>query len=348
MSARGVFFKGLVLAAAFGVVGEPLVFAQAAKAASAQIEAVPFEGAEKKLEVVVDPSVGNLREKPKEFWERVVRRSGAKILSEACSNTCSAYLLSESSLFVFSDRFAMITCGRTQLAQAVVETITEIPPHKIARISYERKNEFYPWLQPTDFNDDIKVLQGILPGDTIKLGNEGDHYIQFFQTPGRPTISDKPRFEILSYDFQSVAARSLAEPGLSSSEILRFLGLKHWFPNFVWDDFAFSPAGYSVNGIGKDGYVTVHITPELTGSFVSFETNVDMGRGWKAFVNYWTGKFQPRSFDLVEFSSSAGPMRIRPLDYTQTQNLTRRLNERQYVKYATFQGLEVFAGRDVK
>ncbi|MEZ6189114.1 MAG: hypothetical protein R3F62_29460 [Planctomycetota bacterium] len=43
-------------------------------------------------------------------WERVVEAARAQILSQISTSQCDAYLLSESSLFVYDDRFALITC----------------------------------------------------------------------------------------------------------------------------------------------------------------------------------------------------------------------------------------------
>ena len=59
-----------------------------------------FEGSEKKLEVVVKPEAGSLRQKDESFWKQLVQASRAQILSKISSESCDAYLLSESSLFV--------------------------------------------------------------------------------------------------------------------------------------------------------------------------------------------------------------------------------------------------------
>ncbi len=41
-----------------------------------------FEGTEKKVELVIDPSLPSLRGRGDEYWERVVRVSGATIVSK--------------------------------------------------------------------------------------------------------------------------------------------------------------------------------------------------------------------------------------------------------------------------
>ncbi|MCB0357905.1 MAG: hypothetical protein KDD40_12900, partial [Bdellovibrionales bacterium] len=71
-----------------------------------------FEGSEKKLEIELSISAGDLREKPFSFWEALVNKAQAKIISKIESSECRAFLLSESSLFVWSNRLTLITCGR--------------------------------------------------------------------------------------------------------------------------------------------------------------------------------------------------------------------------------------------
>ena len=68
-----------------------------------------FEGTEKKLELSVDPSAPSLRRIGQAYWTAVVRRVGADVLSRLTSESCAAYLLSESSLFVFDHHLMMMT-----------------------------------------------------------------------------------------------------------------------------------------------------------------------------------------------------------------------------------------------
>ena len=71
-----------------------------------------FEGSEKKIEVIVDQSIGDLRKKGDEFWSVIVEACNAEIISSIKNDEVHAYLLSESSLFVWENSFLMITCGK--------------------------------------------------------------------------------------------------------------------------------------------------------------------------------------------------------------------------------------------
>ena len=121
-----------------------------------------FEGSEKKIEVVIGGidllSLGDT------FWSEVVQASKAKILSKIESEKCVSYLLSESSLFVWKDRFTMITCGQTTLAAAAVYAIKNMGPNKVEFLTFERKNEYLPEEQETNFFEDVSILNQVVEG----------------------------------------------------------------------------------------------------------------------------------------------------------------------------------------
>jgi len=40
------------------------------------------------------------------------------------------------------------------------------------------------------------------------------------------------------------------------------------------DEYAFSPCGFSLNGLKGDGFISIHITPQDEFAYVSYETNI--------------------------------------------------------------------------
>ncbi len=262
-----------------------------------------FEGPEKKLELVVTPGFPSLRSLGHRVWERVVDAAGARVLSVMRNDQCDGYLLSESSLFVFDDWFVMITCGQTKLVDAVEEVLRSIPPESVAFMVYERKNEHYPEHQPTTFYDDARRLQSMLPGRAIRFGDEHGHYIQMFHTtrPFRPEKTD-PTLEILMHAIDpEVAGRFVAHPERTQTKIASALGIDSILPGFVTSEHVFKPMGYSLNALKSDEYYTIHVTPEDSGSYVSFETNHDFRGKLGGLVGALVEVFQPRAFDVLIF-----------------------------------------------
>ena len=77
-----------------------------------------FEGTEKKLELTIDPGLDSLRTFGDAYWTEVARAAGADVLSKLSNDFVDAYLLSESSMFVFDHRVLMMTCGQTKLTDS--------------------------------------------------------------------------------------------------------------------------------------------------------------------------------------------------------------------------------------
>jgi S-adenosylmethionine decarboxylase len=202
-----------------------------------------FEGPEKKVEVVVDGRFGSLRGVPKMRWYGVVEAAGAAVLSEISSAECDAYLLSESSLFVFDDHITMITCGQTRLVEAVVALLDFVPADDVALLMYERKNENFPEHQPTSFAEDATRLSQHFAGTAYRFGDEHSHCVHLFHTkrPCRPD-SDDTTLEILMHGLDADRA-ALFGPPHRDGEVARRLGLDRILPGFAIDEYLFEPTG---------------------------------------------------------------------------------------------------------
>ena len=268
-----------------------------------------FEGPEKKLEVVVTPDHPSLRSLGDSTWRGIVEAAGAEVISLLQTERCDAYLLSESSLFVFDDWFVMITCGRTNLAQAVPQILRSIPKESIAFLVYERKSEHFPEHQPSTFYDDASRLKELIPGRALCFGDEHGRHIHLFHS-SRPyaPANDDPTLEVLMHVIDEDVARQFAsvspEGGVS---LARSSGIDQILPGFVTSEHLFDPAGYSLNAVRGEEYYTVHVTPEETGSYVSFETNYDFREQLDSLVGSIVELFKPRAFDVVTFLPEAEP-----------------------------------------
>ena len=247
----------------------------------------PFEGPEKKLEIMLFDPVPTLRTNADGKWNRITAASGAEIISRVSTPETDAYLLSESSLFVWNDRILIITCGNTRLIDAIDEIMTIIPIEDVALFFYERKNLMYPHSQQADFEHDVAEILAHFPGKSYRLGPANyDHIHIFFSThadmaektshkthPGLPP-DDDATLELMMHDLNP-ARLPLFHAGsrLSVQEIIAQTGLDRLYPDMTYDAYLFSPCGFSLNAISRETYFTVHITPQTSGSYASFETN---------------------------------------------------------------------------
>jgi len=268
-----------------------------------------FEGPEKKLEVVVTPDFPPLRSLGEQAWRDIVEAAGAQMISVLQSEHCAAYLLSESSLFVFDDWFVLITCGRTTLVDAIPQLLRSIPSESIAFLVYERKNEHFPEHQPTTFYEDARRLQAMLPGRALCFGDEHGRYVQMFHTT-RPYTPEKndPTLEVLMHVIDEEVAAHFAQPRVSDDmPVAVSSGIDAILPGFTTSEYVFDPAGYSLNAVKGEEYYTFHVTPEKTGSYVSFETNYDFRGDLRGLVGSIVELFRPSVFDVVTFLTEAEP-----------------------------------------
>jgi len=294
-----------------------------------------FEGTEKKVELVIDAGQPSLRGLGEEHWSRVCRRAGAHVLSRLANEHCDAYLLSESSLFVFAHKMVMITCGQTRLSGAVRELLKAIPAEAVRFFVYERKNEVFPHVQPTSFFDDIHELDELLPGKAFRFGSEDEHHLYLFHLD-RPFRGD-PRdmtTEILMYGLDE-PVRRIFRPGDGRRPVREGTGMAELIPGFEIDDHLFEPSGYSLNAIRGDQYWTVHVTPERNGSYASFETNYRFLDDLDEVAHRVLQLFRPRSFDVVLFDRD-GALPFDVERYRLRQHVARELDCGYQVRFLSF------------
>ena len=276
-----------------------------------------FEGPEKKFELVVAGNHRDLRSYGDATWKRIVAAAHASVLSKRSTDTFDAYLLSESSLFVFPDHLTMITCGRTRLADALLETLALLPSEDIALVIYERKNEHFPMAQHTSFHEDGQRLLSVIDGRAVRFGAADRHNVHLFHSrkPYVPHPNDTT-IEVLMHGIPDRVAAMFAHlPSTSEPTTADRLGLAQHFPEFEIDEHVFRPSGYSLNAVRGSTYYTVHVTPEMPSSYVSFETNCDFRSGANALVGDIVATFQPDSFDVLSFAPRDHVLTVAPPGY---------------------------------
>ena len=242
-----------------------------------------FEAVEKKFEATVTGV--DLRALGDDFWEEMVRKAKAQVLSKISNSSASAYLLSESTLIVWPHRCTLVTCGKTSLVSSVLLFVDKVKKENIKNIVFERKNEKQPHAQYSSFLDDVREINKETKGEAYSFYSESkeDPQLFLYETEREVNVSEEDvTLEVLNHEL-SQETRDFLSQCESKEELRKFFGLHEIFKDFKIDDHLFKPFGYSLNALLDEFYYTIHISPQEESSYVSFETN-----------------FYPMNFNIVE------------------------------------------------
>ena len=109
-----------------------------------------FEGPEKTLEVCFLPGAGDIRGcrgLTRAQLDCILEEARCTILSRMSNAHLDAYVLSESSLFVYAHKVVVKTCGRTTLLRCLrrlVQEATSTLGLQLEWVGYSRKNYCFP------------------------------------------------------------------------------------------------------------------------------------------------------------------------------------------------------------
>jgi S-adenosylmethionine decarboxylase len=296
-----------------------------------------FEGSEKKATILIDrDQLSLLDDFDDNFWQQLVQCGDAYILSSIENSDCKAFLLSESSLFIWHDRLLIITCGNTQLVRSVEYLIQQVGMDKIQQVIYQRKNEYFAHAQPSTFGDDIKLLSQYMKGKAHRFGELDNHHNYIFHQDNHFQALDNDKtYELLAYQINKKASDKLTTVGLSAKEIRKFLQLETLFSDFLLDDFVFDPFGYSINAIKGLKYLTIHVTPQENSSYVSIESNMNLIKLAPKFLAI----LSPKSFDLLsfnEFNFAELTESFIPKNYVATSLVSQHLSNNYSVCFTNY------------
>lgn len=214
-----------------------------------------FEGPEKLLEVWFSPDgaplpasvkPNGLKAVPGDVWKEMLDLVHCKVLSVVASEHVDAYLLSESSMFVFPHKVVLKTCGTTTLllglprlleicaAQAgfpgpvVGGQVFKATPY---RVFYSRKNYLYPDQQKgphRSWRDEVSYLDRLFVGGSAYMIGKmnGEHWYLYITCPNTqltpPSTPDKDKMEIIDTQTFAVNHPACSAEG-GSDETLEIL-----------------------------------------------------------------------------------------------------------------------------
>lgn len=224
-----------------------------------------FEGPEKLLEIWLwsneneakDHSINGdgLRSIPLQIWVKVLDLVNCKILSMKSSKFMDAYLLSESSLFVFPHKIILKTCGTTTTLFCLERIFDDIQQYvskkihskNVFKVFYSRRSFMFPEKQQTvhrDWKNEVKLLnQHFINGKSYVVGNftSDDHWYLYTggqkESCSKETMMKDQTFEILMTDLDPVCAEefvtsrkpgfeSLIQKGLEENDLGHEYGIK--------------------------------------------------------------------------------------------------------------------------
>lgn len=251
-----------------------------------------FEGSEKRVEIdfkraAATPALG-LRSLSRSQLDELMTAAACTIVSSRTNEALDAYVLSESSLFVYPTKFVLKTCGTTKLLNSLpllLEFAAALGMEP-RRCKFSRASFLFPDKQPaphTSFDDETIFLRKYF-GD---LGNGGSAYVlgDKFQGlqwhiyvadadgivyDGRcPTYTMEVCMTQLDKDSASSFFRTCDFTTARHTTVST--GIANLVPAADIDDYVFEPCGYSMNGILDSGFITIHVTPEDGFSYASVE-----------------------------------------------------------------------------
>ncbi|XP_020590946.1 S-adenosylmethionine decarboxylase proenzyme 4 [Phalaenopsis equestris] len=275
-----------------------------------------FEGFEKRLELHFfghDP-IG-LRNLSFKTLDQILAAVQCGVVSAVGNAHFDAYVLSESSLFIYPHKLVIKTCGTTGLLHSVPLLLLHSASHglKLLRCKYTRGSFIFPSAQPaphTSFKEEILFLEKNIPAS-----------LRYRKARFLPSHSSRHKWHVYcasskADDFygglitievcmteldRTVADRFFRLPGevkMSGHEAGREMTQRASIPDAAGPraficDFAFDPCGYSMNGLHAERYSTIHVTPEEGYSYASYECVVAEESEIQSVLNKVNTVFRP-------------------------------------------------------
>ena len=215
-----------------------------------------FEGAEKRLSIITSNDLSLITE---EEWINSLTRTECGVLDIIDNEHYKFFLLSESS-FIVGKNFMMIkTCGKTK-PLLILDNLKDISYNSLMYSHYEfMRSELQP--EPySNINNELNYLRKITKSNTTDFNKLGKWYYYNYSKEENSNIFSN-FYEMISRQFEWKSQDGL-------------LNIIHnTFPNALISDKCFDPCGYSLNLLQGKTYLTIHVTPQSSCSYLSVESN---------------------------------------------------------------------------
>ncbi|KAK9063772.1 hypothetical protein SSX86_017644 [Deinandra increscens subsp. villosa] len=256
------------------------------------MSAIGFEGFEKRLEVTffepsifVDPEGQGLRALSKAQIDEILNPAECTIVSSLSNEFVDSYVLSESSLFIFSYKIVIKTCGTTKLLLSIppILKLAESLSLTVRSVRYTRGSFIFPQAQSfphRSFTEEVSVLDSHFE----KLGLASKAYVMggfdkpekwFVYSASAGPVPARDQVYTLEMCMTSLGREKASvfykTESSSAATMTNESGIRSILPKSEICDFEFDPCGYSMNAIEDGAVSTIHVTPEDGFSYASFE-----------------------------------------------------------------------------
>ncbi|KAL3844552.1 hypothetical protein ACJIZ3_001955 [Penstemon smallii] len=293
------------------------------------VSAIGFEGYEKRLEicfyepkVFADVEGRGLRSLSKGQLDEILDPAQCTIVSSLTNDEVDSYVLSESSLFVYSYKIIIKTCGTTKLLLSIppILKLASTLGLTVSSVIYTRGSFIFPGAQPfphRSFSEEVAVLDDHF----TELGLSSESYVMgdadeiekwhVYSACAKSTNHSTPVYtlEMCMTNLDQKKAAVFFKTQSSSAPIMTEVsGIRKILPESDICDFDFDPCGYSMNAIEGGAISTIHVTPEDGFSYASFEA---VGYDFKKvdlnlLLERVLACFRPAKFSVALHSSVAG------------------------------------------
>lgn len=257
-----------------------------------------FEGVEKRIEIVFTNElifVSSLRSMLKEDITDILDAAKCAVLVKNTCESFDAYILSESSLFIFDYKLIILTCGTTSLLLSIPVILEKahLLGLSYCACQFTRGDYLFPdkqYYPHTSFDEECNYLNEHLPKLEHKFIYNNSNRLHAFANSKYIWRSHQNKDDIIKF-YKTVYFNITL--GVDYINDIRNVLSKY---TDSYDDYKFTPCGYSLNAYKNNGYITIHITPQSNCSYVSIETyNIDE-------VN--TSLFNEKLYDIFHYKPS--------------------------------------------
>lgn len=210
-----------------------------------------FEGAEKRISIgsSTDLSIIDISQ-----WKEWICKIGCNVLSTIENEHFTFLLLAESSFLVGKKYFMLKTCGKTK-PLLLLDIIIDDERINVSSFKYSRPDLLKPELQCEPYNSLENEMLLMSSYENI-MTTRDDKWLVCQHGENHEDFHELVCWE---FDWDNTILCKLLQT------------LSDIFPTSIIDDKQFDPCGYSLNLLENTKYLTIHVTPQKSCSYLSVE-----------------------------------------------------------------------------